>query len=169
MSGYQAVPVIAHSAPDIASCIEAGEECLSANIILVGSCTAEHGKKQPWRRAMIVVASAVMLAALVVLMLQTDMHTLPAYASARLRSLLTSTETLAVEQLNERSTESEFERSMTEDNFERWITAGDDLGGDGWGWVTAGIALDKEFLPQEVAASMNFSVNPCDNFYGEAI
>ena len=118
---------------------------------------------------MIVVASAVMLAALVVLMLQTDMHTLPAYASARLRSLLTSTETLAVEQLNERSTESEFERSMTEDNFERWITAGDDLGGDGWGWVTAGIALDKEFLPQEVAASMNFSVNPCDNFYGEAI
>jgi hypothetical protein len=58
---------------------------------------------------------------------------------------------------------------MTEDNFERWITAGDDLGGDGWGWVTAGIALDKEFLPQEVAASMNFSVNPCDNFYGEAI
>jgi hypothetical protein len=166
MNGYQAVPVIAHSAPDSASCIEAGEECLSANNILM----VEHGKKQPWRRAMVVVASAVMLAALVVLMLQTDMHTLPTYASARLRTLLTSTETLAVEQLNERSmTESEFERSMTEDNFERWITAGDDLGGDGWGWVTAGIALDKEFLPQEVAASMNFSVNPCDNFYGEAI
>ena len=33
------------------------------------------------------------------------------------------------------------------------------------GWIQAGVALDKERLPSDVKASMNFSVNPCDNFY----